>query len=325
MWAYINRRMGKLRTEWDQTRDMSPLLDSWATGLVDLYEKRQSVDHVSPKDAAQVLSNAAREIRVLSTDITNGKLQDKTSRFLAYRAVQATQELQRHMQEWFKFYSSYDPMFDYWVKKEWEGLPTKMQDLISVIREKLIGIKPDEDDAIVGQPSGRESIVSDLWSEMIAYSPEEIIKIGETEYKWCEEQMIKASCELGYGEDWSKALELVKNMYVEPGQQTYMVHELAQEAVDYITKRDMITIPEIATETWRTFMMSPKKQKTNPFFLGGDSIIVSYPTATMSYEDKLMIMRGNSKPLSRSTVFHELNPGHHLQFYYMDRKLDLVN
>ena len=67
-------------------------------------------------------------------------------------------------------------------------------------------------------------------------------------------------------------------------------------------------------------MMSPEAQKTNPFFLGGDSIQVSYPTATMSYEDKLMIMRGYSRPFSRSTVFHELLPGHHLQFYYMDRK-----
>lgn len=39
----------------------------------------------------------------------------------------------------------------------------------------------------------------------------------------------------------------------------------------------------------------------------------------MSHEDKLMSMRGNNSAFSRSTVHHELIPGHHLQFYYMDR------
>jgi uncharacterized protein (DUF885 family) len=66
-------------------------------------------------------------------------------------------------------------------------------------------------------------------------------------------------------------------------------------------------------------MMTPARQKVNPFFLGGERIIVSYPTDTMSHEDKLMSMRGNSPAFSRSTVFHELIPGHHLQFHCMDR------
>ena len=39
----------------------------------------------------------------------------------------------------------------------------------------------------------------------------------------------------------------------------------------------------------------------------------------MAHDDKLMVMRGNSRPLSRSTVFHELIPGHHLQYHYMPR------
>ena len=66
--------------------------------------------------------------------------------------------------------------------------------------------------------------------------------------------------------------------------------------------------------------MTPAQQRVSPFFLGGDSIQVSYPQASQPYEEKMMIMRGNSRPLSRSTVFHELLPGHHLQFYYMDRE-----
>lgn len=318
--AYVQRRQERLRTEWTQIKDLSPLLEWWAQGPIDLCERGQKVIPTSGKDAAQVLDRSAKGISDLRSEIVDGKLKDEISRFNSYRAVQAIEELQSRMKEWYGFYSSYDPMFDWWVKKGWESFPKKMQDLVATIREHLIGIKPDEADAIVGQPSGRDSILGDLESEVIAYSPEEIIRIGETEYSWCEKEMIKASHELGYGDRWREALEHVKNTYVEPGQQTYMVHELAAEAVEYVTKHDMVTIPEIANETWQTFMMSPEAQKTNPFFLGGDSIRVSYPTATMSFEDKLMIMRGNSRPFSRSTVFHELIPGHHLQFYYMDRK-----
>ncbi|KAG9711727.1 hypothetical protein KCU73_g17097, partial [Aureobasidium melanogenum] len=124
---------------------------------------------------------------------------------------------------------------------------------------------------------------------------------------------------LGYGQDWKAALEHVKNLYVEPGQQTRLVHELSEEAVAYVKRHDMVTVPTIAEECWRTFMMSPERQKVNPFFLGGEALIVSYPTDTMSHADKLMSMRGNNRPMSRSTVFHELIPGHHLQMHMIAR------
>ena len=54
---------------------------------------------------------------------------------------------------------------------------------------------------------------------MIPYTPEELIAIAETEYAWCETEMKKASREMGFGDDWKKALEKVKNIYVEPGKQ----------------------------------------------------------------------------------------------------------
>jgi hypothetical protein len=316
--AYVTRQLQSLRAEWSRVQNLEPLL-GWTSGLIDLCEKRQAVDHVDWKEAAQTLANTRKAIDVLQMEIRNDELTGKTSRFLAYRAAQAIQELQGHMAEWQQFYCTYDPSFDWWIKSEWELLPSKMSELVATIRTQLIGIGSDEEDAIVGQPSGREGILDDLKSEVIPYTPEEIIKVGETEYEWCEREMIKASRELGYGSDWRKALEHVKKMYVEPGQQIYMVRELREEAIDYVTKHDMITVPQVVRETIRTYMMSPAAQKTNPFFLGGDSIQVSYPTSTMSHDFKKMIMRGNNKPFSRSTVFHELIPGHNLQFYYMDR------
>jgi uncharacterized protein (DUF885 family) len=82
---------------------------------------------------------------------------------------------------------------------------------------------------------------------------------------------------------------------------------------------DLITIPKLARETWRMEMMTPERQLVNPFFTGGETITVSFPTNTMSFEQKMMSMRGNNVPMSRATVFHELIPGHHLQLFMASR------
>jgi uncharacterized protein (DUF885 family) len=66
-------------------------------------------------------------------------------------------------------------------------------------------------------------------------------------------------------------------------------------------------------------MMTPQRQLVNPFFTGGETISVSYPTNTMSHEQKLMSMRGNNIHFARATVFHELIPGHHLQGFMTAR------
>jgi len=48
-------------------------------------------------------------------------------------------------------------------------------------------------------------------------------------------------------------------------------------------------------------------------------ISVSYPTAGMTQEQKLMSMRGNNEHFARATVHHELIPGHHLQMFMNQR------
>jgi hypothetical protein len=110
------------------------------------------------------------------------------------------------------------------------------------------------------------------------------------------------------------SIEIITNVV-----QPQVVHGLAAEAIAYVENHNLITVPPVARDYWKTTMMTPARQRVNPFFLGGSRIIVSYPTNTMSHPDKLMSMRGNSPAFSRSTVFHELIPGHHLQFHYMAR------
>lgn len=130
--------------------------------------------------------------------------------------------------------------------------------------------------------------------------------------------MKAASKELGY-DNWRLALEYIKSLFMPPGKQVDFITSLTEEAIDYVKEHDLITIPKISEEAWRMNMMTPARQKVNPFFTGGTRLTVSYPTDTMNYEDKTMSMRGNNVHFSRSTVFHEMIPGHHLQYYYMVR------
>lgn len=174
---------------------------------------------------------------------------------------------------------------------------------------------PQSSDGLVGRPIGRERLIEALRTSMIPYSPEEIIHIGEQEYRWCAAELKRASREMGHGDDWKKAVEEVKQSHVQPGAQPGMIRDLAWEAIEYLEKHDLLSIPAVARETWRMQMMTPKRQLVNPFFTGGEVISVSFPTDTMDHEAKLQSMRGNNIHFSRATVHHELIPGHHLQQY----------
>jgi uncharacterized protein (DUF885 family) len=179
--------------------------------------------------------------------------------------------------------------------------------------------RPGDTSDIVGDPIGRDALLSELQSEMIPYTPEELIALANKEMAWCEAEMKKASNDLGYGDDWKKALEHVKNLYVEPGKQPEMIRDLALEAIKFVDDHDLVTVPQLARDTWRMEMMTPERQLVSPFFLGGETILVSFPTNTMSHEQKMMSMRGNNIHFARATVFHELIPGHHLQGFMTAR------
>jgi hypothetical protein len=124
---------------------------------------------------------------------------------------------------------------------------------------------------------------------------------------------------MGYGDDWKKALEAVKQKYVEPGKQPELIKKFAFEAIEYIEKNDLLTVPRIARDSWRMEMMTPERQLVAPFFLGGETILVAYPTSGMTHEQKMMSMRGNNPHFARAVTHHELIPGHHLQRFMTNR------
>ncbi|HJT26434.1 MAG TPA: DUF885 family protein [Pyrinomonadaceae bacterium] len=270
---------------------------------------------------------------------------------VANRAVAAINGLRGNLRNWYTFYNGYDPVFTWWNEEPYKTLDQAMTNYATFLSERIVGIRsegsaaqtqagptrgpggggqgfqrpggnaarPGDSSDIVGDPIGREALLVELRSEMIPYTPEELIAIGEKEMAWCENEMKKASRELGYGDDWKKALEHVKNLYVEPGKQPQMIRELALEAIKFVEDNNLVTVPELAKESWRMEMMTPERQLVSPFFLGGETILVSFPTNTMAHEQKMMSMRGNNIYFARATVHHELIPGHHLQGFMSAR------
>src|SRR5215469_1810416 len=288
----------------------------------------------------------------------NGPGPTRIKKAVANRAVAAVNNLRNTLRAWFNFYSGYDPLFTWWVDEPYKGTDQALAAYGTFLTERLVGVRgesapaatadarpagprgtapgqgggrpapertrttvarPGDSSDIIGDPIGREALMVELANEMIPYTPEELIALAKKEMAWCEAEMVKASRDLGYGEDWHKALEYVKTLYVEPGKQPDLIRDLALEAIKFIDDHDLVTVPQLARETWRMEMMSPERQLVSPFFLGGETILVSFPTNTMTHEQKMMSMRGNNIHFARATVFHELIPGHHLQGYMSAR------
>ena len=306
-------------------KEIAPLVPFWK-GIVKLEEDRLEMTRIDPEEIAARLThiysqivNAREGIEIAQEDRSNsGNIkEDKT---VASRAVDMTRRLRNTLKHWYVFYNGYDPMFTWWVEKPYKRVDEALKEYRSLLREQVVGIGKDEtDEPVIGNPIGRETLLSELAYAMIPYTPEELIKAGKREFEWCQAEMIKASKELGYGEDWLEAMEYVKTLHMDPGEQPYLIRDQAVEAIEFLEKHELITIPDLARETWRIEMMSPERQKVNPFFTGGEIIHVSFPTNTMSHEQKLMSMRGNNIHFARATVHHELIPGHHMQGFMTRR------
>ena len=301
--------------------EIAPLLPFTRT-IVELDESRRRMETIDPAKAAATVTSLAKEIeavrRTLESDLKSNSA-PAIKKALANRAAIAADELKTVLQGWNTFYNGYDPLFTWWMSEPYKAADKTLTGYAAFLREKIVGLKPGDSTDIIGDPIGREALLSELAHEMIPYSPEELIAIANQEYAWSEAEMKKASRELGYGDDWLKAVEHVKNLYVDPGKQPQLIRDLALEAIQFIDDRDLVTVPQLARDSWRMQMMTPQRQLVNPFFTGGEVISVSYPTETMGHEQKMMSMRGNNIHFSRATVFHELIPGHHLQGFMADR------
>lgn len=313
----INNELFLLEKEAEEVQNIKQYFP-FANNIYELEKNRRRGAHINSIELSRQLLDWQKQIQSLTTKITSA---DKFDLKLALRAESTALGLKQALKSVYEFYYGYDPEFTFWIQQPYKNLDSTLSAYAVLLKNKgnKESLQKPDASGIIGNPIGREELIRQLQFEMINYTPEELVDIANKEFAWCDAEILKASQEMGFGNDWKAALEKVKNSYVPVGQQPEMIMDLYNQSIDFIKKHDLVTIPPIAEETWRMVMMSPKQQLVSPFFLGGEQLMISYPTNTMDEDAKLMSMRGNNPHFSRATVHHELIAGHHLQGFMNDR------
>jgi uncharacterized protein (DUF885 family) len=204
-----------------QAKDLG-LFGTWVDVCIGFVETRHNVGRQSGREIASAFQTVEQGIdkliRVLGSESSFGG--DK-ERFIVFWTTARFEELRDALAEAVGFYQGYDPVITWWIESPWQVLSAKLMVLIAALKKKTGVDGSSSADDIVGDPIGREALLEELEAEWIAYTPEELVQIGEEEFRWCEREMEKASKALGFTSSQT-ALEHVKNTFVEPGEQIHV-------------------------------------------------------------------------------------------------------
>lgn len=307
----VRRSTWQLQAEIARDAELADLLP-FAGAIVELAEQKRRLEILAARDAATKVSEIATSAEQARKGLTAGRALPAV---LPARAATRLAALRQSLRQWFEFRDGYDPEFGWWVRTPFKAADDALLALHDALRATN---PPGEDRSLVGDPIGEPALLRELAFEWIPYAPAELVEVAEREFAWCDAEMAKAATAMGC-KDWREALEKVKQQHRPPGEQPALIRDLAHEAIDFLEQRDLITVPPLAKECWRMSMMSPQAQRTNPFFLGGETIQVSFPTDAMAHIEKLQALRSNNEHFCRATVHHELIPGHWLQQYSQAR------
>ncbi|MBT01596.1 DUF885 domain-containing protein [bacterium] len=314
---YIQHELDVVKFKKEENKQMKDFF-IFIDDILYLEENRRLMLEVDPKESAEILMRVQEAIESKKEEL-KGLDPSAIDAVFANESSKKLNQLNGVLSTWFNYYHNFDPEFDWWVEEQYRKTNQALEDFSSWLRVEIAGQRGNDDDPIIGTPIGREKLLSELSYEMIAYSPEEILEIAESEFKWCEDQMDKASEEIGF-KNRNDALEHVKDLYVDPGKQDDLVNAQMNESLDFLKNRDLVTIPALAEEFWRLEMINARSQRYFPFaYYSGQSMGVAFATSEMDHSSKLQSMRGNNMHFSRNVTPHELIPGHHLQSFIASR------
>jgi uncharacterized protein (DUF885 family) len=317
-WLLLDNHVARelQRLEAEAARDAAFLAEHpYAAAIVTLGEAMRRLEPVDAEASATTLTAVATALQAARTAFLDDSEPAPGPTELLQQADRLA-ALARTLGTWFRFRDGYDPLFSWWTREPYRAASKALDEFEQACRRDLAATG---DSTLVGEPIGEAALRRELHFEGIPYDPAELVAIAEREFAWCDAESARAAAEMGCGDDWRRALEAVKQRHRAPGEQPALVKALAEEAIAFLRQRDLITIPPLAEECWRMRMMSPDAQRVNPFFLGGETIAVSFPTDTMSHHEKLQSLRSNNEHFCRATVHHELIPGHWLQQYQQAR------
>src|SRR5215217_4718055 len=197
-----------------QSRQINEIetLVPFAGKIIELEEARRRMEPIDSAKIAATLNDLRKQVDEQRRAIERSTDIKKT---VANRAAVAINNLRGNLRNWYTFYNGYDPMFTWWNEEPYKSLDQSINNYATFITEKIVGsrsesssqtaagpnrgpgqrpnARPGDSSDIIGDPIGREALLSELRSEMIPYTPEELIAIGEKEMAWCENEMKKRS------------------------------------------------------------------------------------------------------------------------------------
>ncbi|MBK9216573.1 MAG: DUF885 family protein [Chloracidobacterium sp.] len=234
-----------------QLVEMASLIP-FARTISDLEDNRRKLEFADAAKSAALLNDLAKTITDTQRTFENASAANP-KRTVANRAARTVGSLRQNLRSWYTFYNAYDPTFTWWCESPYKAADDALGKYQTFITERLVGIKADDKTTIIGDPIGRKALVEELKFEMIPYTPEELVQIANKEFDWCIAEFKKASREMGFGDDYMKAIEAVKQKYVEPGKQPELIKKFAYEAIEYVEKNDLVTVPPLARDAggWR--------------------------------------------------------------------------
>jgi hypothetical protein len=319
----IDYDLTRLKLAEERAAEVAPLLPFFDAARL-LVEQRFDRKRADPAETARTLDRITKQAQELTKLLAARKAgtplkfgAKELNNVAPLRAADLLQSLRDGLKDWNTFYDGYDPAYTWWARKPYGEMDAALQAYADTLRPPRAKDAPSA--PIYGDPVLANGLAADLAVEMIPYTPAELTIIGEREFAWNEARLKEVAARMGYGEDWKAALEYTKSRAPAPGEAPWAIFDIAAYEEDFIAKRHDITLAPLAREIWRLAMQSPERQLVNPFFNGGEVTLLSYPTDTMTLDERAMSMRGNSPHLNFPTVQHELVPGHHYQQFLNDR------
>ena len=231
------RELDHSQTRLDQVSALVPCFKP----IIQLEEARHRSEPIDSERSARTLSNVAAQVAKTRKDLEAQLKDDKKEsrapppdKVAANRAARMVDELRQALKRWHDFYAGYDPIFTWWADQPFQKVDKELLDYASFLRKKIVGFTEGEDDPVIGDPIGREALRDGLEAEMIPYTPEELIEIANKELAWCEAEQRRAARDLGFGDDWHKALDHVSELHLKPGEQPQLIKDLAEDTVQKI-------------------------------------------------------------------------------------------
>ena len=182
---------------------------SFSDKLYELQKPRRRGIAVNGEEVAKALNEINKEIANSTKKL---KSIDSLETSQANLASDAAKGLQGIMKDYFNFYNGYDPMFSWWVPKTYSETDSLLNVFATAVKRKgkVNTLQKDDGSGIIGNPIGDVELRRQLKFEWIAYTPEELVEIANKEFAWCDAELLKASREMGFGDNWKAAQEKVK-------------------------------------------------------------------------------------------------------------------